>query len=178
MCGNRVSVIFPFLRKSCTDPISRSASFLAGNIVIFDVRQKLVFPVVALTLLGACRSIEPGLASSPDVAKSAVTVTANDTGHIIDLARGQELIVRLASNRTTGYGWTLADSAERVLAPQGEPEYVRDPTRFNEVGVGGTEVWRLKATRAGQQTLRFHYRRPWELGVEPVRTATYLVNVR
>lgn len=139
--------------------------------------------IAALALSSACAPAQrtQAPAASPDRAASsaaAVTVTADDNGRKVDLAVGQELVVRLASNRTTGYAWTITDSANAVLAQQGKPDYVTDATLERKIGVGGTEIWRLKAVKTGQQTLRFEYRRPWERDAAPAKTVSYLVTVR
>ncbi len=38
------------------------------------------------------------------------------------------------------------------------------------VGAGGRESFDFKAVHPGQTTLKLIYRRPWEEGVEPLRT--------
>jgi predicted secreted protein len=46
-----------------------------------------------------------------------------------------------------------------------------------KAGVGGVEVWRFKAMKAGKQGLQFEYRRPWEKGAPAAKIVTYAVTV-
>jgi predicted secreted protein/uncharacterized lipoprotein NlpE involved in copper resistance len=92
------------------------------------------------------------------------------------LRPGEDMLVRLPANRTTGFQWALADSARDVVAAQGTL-YVQDAITGLAVGVGGNEYWRLAAARRGERTLRFVYQRPWEQQA-PVRAAELRVTVR
>ena len=107
-----------------------------------------------------------------------ITVTEADLHRTVTLRPGQEIVVRLASNRTTGYRWSLVAADDPVLALLASPVYVPDTTPAGAVGVGGTEVWRLSAFRAGAQTLSFEYRRPWEHDTPAARTVSLSVTVR
>jgi len=78
---------------------------------------------------------------------------------------GQEFTISLDSNPTTGYEWILVSSLPSWL------ELVRHeytPTDPGKIGGGGIDEWTLKATNTGSTTLIFHYRRPWETGVQPL----------
>jgi predicted secreted protein len=88
------------------------------------------------------------------------------------------LVVMLASNRSTGYGWQIANDPGDVLASTGPASYMVDPAVGGTVGAGGMEVFRFTARRLGQQNLRFDYRRPWETGAPAVRTVDYTIRVR
>ena len=95
------------------------------------------------------------------------------------LRPGQELVVRLRSNPSTGYRWTRAsESTGDPLALAASPSFARDPAREAMVGAGGVESWRFLASGVGHATLRFEYRRPWEKGAAPARTVSFDVNVR
>ena len=107
-----------------------------------------------------------------------VTVTEADAGRPIGLRVGQELVVKLASQPSTGYGWTPRSAAEPVLAPLAAPVYVRGEAAGGMVGVAGTQVWRFAAFRGGAQALAFDYRRPWERAQAPARTVSFPVEVR
>lgn len=74
------------------------------------------------------------------------------------LAVGEELVVRLPENRTTGYRWHLSvpDEGLEVADDSYEPPDAARP------GSGGTRTVRLRATRAGTYRLAGALRRPWE----------------
>lgn len=103
-------------------------------------------------------------------------LTPLDNGHEVSVTVGQVLVVELPSNVTTGYGWNYRISGE-LLEQLGQREYMVDSHPFGMVGVGGTEIWRFKAAKAGRQTLRLDYSRPWENGVAPVSTVSFNVMV-
>jgi len=118
------------------------------------------------------------LRAEPEVVGAPITVTEADLDRTVMLRAGQEIVVRLASNRTTGYRWTLVAADDPVLALLASPVYVPDPAPAGGVGVGGTEVWRLSAFRTGAQRLSFEYRRPWEHDTAAARTVSLSVTVR
>ncbi len=90
-------------------------------------------------------------------------VTEEDAGRMLDLRIGDQIMVLLEGNPTTGYGWSsdfLSESA--ILQPIGDPEYRPTVTQPAMVGSGGAYVFRYEVVGAGMQTLRFVYKRPWE----------------
>ena len=103
-------------------------------------------------------------------------LTPLDNGHEVSVKVGQVLVVELPSNVTTGYEWNYRTSGE-VVVQLGQREYMEDSHPFGMVGVGGTEIWRFRAAKAGRETLRLDYSRPWEKDVAPVRTVSFNVVV-
>jgi predicted secreted protein len=91
-----------------------------------------------------------------------LVVTLEPPGKELELKKNQLLVVRLTSNATTGFHWSLADSTGGILQLQGDPDYVPDSEGANVVGTAGTELWRFRAAREGNQSLVFVYRRPAE----------------
>jgi inhibitor of cysteine peptidase len=122
-----------------------------------------LFAAVLATACGPSprRSFEP---------PAPLQLTDEQSGQRFDLAVGQEAVVRLKSNPTTGYRWSL-ETRSAVLGVLGEPAF--EPPAKPLPGAGGTEVWRLKSMTAGTATLVFEYRRPWEKGAPPVRSASF-----
>lgn len=107
-----------------------------------------------------------------------VVEDAAGAGEIV-LRPGQELVVRLRGNPSTGYRWTRAsESAGDPLALAASPSFASDPTREGTVGAGGVESWRFLASGVGHATLRFEYRRPWEKDAAAAGTASFEVTVR
>lgn len=76
--------------------------------------------------------------------------------------RDGSLVVELEGNPTTGYEWTC-DPAAGCLAG-GEREYTAYPATELEAGTGGVFSFCFEPLAAGEQTLRFAYRRTWEEG--------------
>ena len=92
------------------------------------------------------------------------------------LRRSQLLAIALDSNASTGYAWEIVEDGGPVLEPAPVPASTA-PAAPPMPGAGGTSRWRYRAMQAGTTTLRLVYRRSWEKGVEPVRTASYRVVV-
>lgn len=107
-----------------------------------------------------------------------VTVSTAQSGTSVELAPGQAVIVRLPSNPTTGYRWVYVEPKDAVLRVDGPSTYEPAQAAGGPPGAGGTEIWKLAALKAGQQQLRFEYRRPWEQDVAPSQVATYPVTVK
>ena len=104
-----------------------------------------------------------------------VNVDENDIGRAIMLEVDQELVVTLASNPSTGYGWSFQVTREGVIAAIGS-EY--ELTGAQLPGSGGRERFRFIAVESGQTTLQLEYRRSWETETPPAETATYDVVVQ
>jgi inhibitor of cysteine peptidase len=115
-----------------------------------------------------------GFRADPASGEPPVAVTAADTGRTITLRIGQELIVNLESNRSTGYSWSLAKAPALVLISLGQPVYQSDRSL---PGAGGLESWRFRASVAGEQTLTLTYRRPWEKDIAPARAVEFRIKV-
>ncbi|WP_194814849.1 protease inhibitor I42 family protein [Nocardia sp. XZ_19_385] len=104
-----------------------------------------------------------------------MTVTDADNGQERKLSTGQQLVVRLGSNPSTGYGWQLTALDQNVVRQVSEKEYVSDQPVMP--GTPGTEVWTFVGNAAGVTELRMEYKRPWEQGVEPSKTFTLVLVV-
>lgn len=133
--------------------------------------------VVAAILVGALIGATLGCGSEPGSGPEAVTLGADDDGATITLEPGQELVVSLEGNPTTGFSWAVIGVDEAVLAPVGEPEYTPASTDSTLVGGGGTFSLRFEAVGEGETTLELGYARSWETGVEPEDTFTVAVTV-
>ena len=127
----------------------------------------------------------PGCATeSGDKAKADETSENASDSLVIDahaggetrLRRGQLLAIALDSNASTGYAWEIVEDGGPVLEPARVPASTA-PAPPPMPGAGGTSRWRYRAAQTGTTTLRLVYRRSWEQGVEPVRTASYRVVV-
>src|SRR3546814_1515172 len=68
----------------------------------------------------------------------------------VQLTNGQNLILNLPSNPSTGYRWAIQDSAGGVLKALG-PEVYRNPEDAGIVGAAGVSTWRFQAFAAGTE---------------------------
>lgn len=89
-----------------------------------------------------------------------VELTADDDGSTVELAEGQELVIRLESNQTTGFRWNVVESPPEETLVQVSAEY--EEPEDGLVGEGGTEVWTFRAAGRGEGSLRLSYVRPFD----------------
>ena len=108
------------------------------------------------------------------VAGCTTVMTYDDEGHEIDIGVGQEFIIALGSNPTTGYSWQASYDETMLELVGGEPTYEADETDEDVVGAGGVELFRFLALEAGETEITLTYERPWEDG-DVVETKVFTV---
>jgi len=118
---------------------------------------RLLLPL-SLALLAAC-------ASSP---KHNLTVEKQSECPV-RMTNGQNLILTLPSNPTTGYRWAIQDSAGGVLKAL-SPEVYSNPEDAGIVGSAGISTWRFQAFAVGTGRLRLTYSQPWAPEVPAIKT--------
>lgn len=96
-----------------------------------------------------------------------VDLTAENDGQTINMKKGNEIVVKLEGNITTGYSWSVQDLDAQYLQQQGEEEYKSDS---NLIGAGGISTFTFKAQQQGQTTLKLIYSRPFEKDTPPEKT--------
>jgi inhibitor of cysteine peptidase len=105
---------------------------------------------VALLLLAFC-------APSPTAATKVVTDADKDA--TVQLKTEDVLEVRLKSNPTTGYEWSVEPKSTPLLKLTGQSQ-----TQTTQPGVGRPifQIFKFHATGRGSGVLLLHYVRPWE----------------
>jgi predicted secreted protein len=93
-----------------------------------------------------------------------------------ELYTGQNVVIKLKSNKTTGYSWELADPVDTSMLQFVSTEYIVPETKM--VGVGGEETWTFTALKPGEATISFKYIRPWEKDVPASQKATFIVKIK
>jgi inhibitor of cysteine peptidase len=127
-------------------------------------RQELTMTALRLPLL-----LSLALLSACAQKPTSVTLQQNQQGKCpMTLNKGQQLILNMPSNPTTGFRWLVRDAAANVLQSLG-PEVYSNPEDAGLVGSAGRSTWRFQATQAGEGRLLMTYERPWEVGVAPAR---------
>ncbi len=94
----------------------------------------------------------------------------------IEVEAGKEFSITLLSNHTTGDQWQMAKPPDEQVVQKVRAEDVA-PT-VSRPGAGGKEVWTFRAVGQGKAEITLQQVRPWEKGVAPVETVTYLIVVR
>jgi predicted secreted protein len=103
------------------------------------------------------------------------TYGVSDTS--ITVGKGQQFIIELASNKTTGFEWGIAKPLDSSIVKRIRSTYTVSSSS-NKVGVGGTERWTFEGVGAGTTTIVMTYARSFEKGVPPSQTVTYNVTVK
>ena len=124
--------------------------------------------LLAAATLAGCRRGEAG----------PVSLGESDAGRHVTVDVGEEVLVTLPANRTTGFRWLVRDSALPALRLEGDAEYLQDSTRARLTGVPGVETFRFTAVEPGRASLRLDYARPWETSVAPAREFRVEVTAR
>ncbi|WP_339487613.1 protease inhibitor I42 family protein [Pseudomonas sp. EL_65y_Pfl2_R95] len=119
-----------------------------------------------------------GLALLAGCATQSNTVNVQQQGDCpLALTPGQQLIISLPSNPTTGFRWVVRDAAPAVLTSLG-PEVYSNPEDAGLVGSAGKSTWRYTVKQPGEGQLLMTYQRPWETEVEPAERFECVIKVK
>jgi inhibitor of cysteine peptidase len=122
-----------------------------------------------LAMLFAVAAVAPGLA---DTYNGSVF-----TSSPISVSAGQEFLIAIPSNPTTGYSWT-GKSSSGVITILGSAYQAPTGTGKPLMGAGGEQIFVCKANKPGTAQITFGYARPWQKGVKPARTMTFNATVK
>jgi inhibitor of cysteine peptidase len=129
--------------------------------------RKFLFPVMlafVLIIVTACSPAKP------------VNLTSADKGSQVNVQVGDQIVISLDGNPSTGYTWETQGLDSTIIQQVGEATFVSSNTGL--VGSGGTLTLTFKALKAGTVPLNLVYHRPWETGVAPVDTFAVTVTVK
>jgi inhibitor of cysteine peptidase len=92
-------------------------------------------------------------------------------GDDVEVKVGDEFVVALPANPSTGYAWTAADNPDVTYVSSHQVAGGSQP------GAGGTQQLAFRADHDGDSTLQLAYARSFEPGVPPAKTAELSVSV-
>ncbi|MBN2131081.1 MAG: protease inhibitor I42 family protein [Sedimentisphaerales bacterium] len=119
----------------------------------------------------------PWETDQPPAERKTFVIIARPARETIEVTVGQNFVISLQSNPTTGYSWELTSPLPTWLVLVGS-EYIPAPTDPPMVGSGGVEEWTFRANAAGTATITFEYRRPWEKDQSPAERKTFVIVAR
>ncbi len=105
---------------------------------------------------------------------SLLTKEFTDPNQPIVVAPGEEFVITLDSNATTGYRWELSQPLDEKVVTLVGHEYQGSGLPVS--GAGGQEHWRFKAAGPGTTEINLIYRRENQPGNFP--PTTFQVTVR
>jgi len=107
-----------------------------------------------------------------------ISLNETNNGQDYNVKVGQEFILSLDSNPSTGYVWDFSKSIDnKLLEVQADKAY--EPAAAaneNIVGQGGRTCWKFKALQAGTAEIELRYSRPWE-SVQPAKTFKITIKI-
>jgi inhibitor of cysteine peptidase len=116
---------------------------------------QIILIAMALGFLSLCAVAEPPN-SKGDWMTGALTEA--DNGKTVDLRVGDEVVLRLPENASTGYRWTV-DAADGNLVDVKEGKYL---AASNALGSGGEAQWIVHAKAAGATEIKLKCWHSWE----------------
>jgi len=161
------------------DPLTNRADLKrASPRICWPAVLFIVISTVALALASSAQSNSPPSEPPPP---AEIRLGAEDHGRAVQLREGEELVINLEANPSTGYAWQvdqqLLAQSQSVLVQTGESfDTSRDrgstdvessATMPLVLGAPEIQILRFQAAQAGQTALRLVYRRLWEEGVAP-----------
>lgn len=127
----------------------------------------VVLVVIGVGLLVAVVAIPWG-----DDAPTTRAPTVYHQGDDITAKVGEQFVVSLPANPSTGYAWTAAHDPDVMFVSSHQVQGGDQP------GAPGAQELAFQAAHSGSSTLHLAYARSFEPGVAPVKTATFPVTVR
>lgn len=98
-----------------------------------------------------------------------------ETGQSIKVRVGEEFEIRLKSNPTTGYSWTMREPPDEAVVVITDKAFIAPGS--GRLGAPGEELWKLKAVGKGKTRISFEYRRSFEPDKPPAERETFQVMV-
>jgi inhibitor of cysteine peptidase len=143
--------------------------------------MKRMLPIVAVLIAaiaaGSLLGCTTDGATAPYAGAEPVVATEKDDGQTLGVAKGQDLVVELPANPSTGYTWIVL-ALPSVVETVGEPAFESGASESSMVvGAGGTMKLTFRAVEAGTGKLELGYMRPWETAVAPEQTYSLTLNV-
>ncbi len=139
-------------------------------------RRSLVINISALLIFAMQAGAQASHSTAQKSLASVVTITDKDNGTDVDLPQGATLLVKLASNPSTGYSWAVKGDPSPLKLEKTSVKKGKQSSK--KAGAPGVQELRFGATSAGMASLTLEYRRPWEYTASPAKTFSVKVNVR
>ena len=128
--------------------------------------------LLTVLTLGACSQPQSFQVSPPE----QLPIAASDNGTKVTAFAGQELVITLDGNPTTGFTWEAKDLDPTMFLQVGETQFTSANPKL--VGSGGTQTLTIRILKTGTATLTLVYHRPSETGVAPADTFSVVLLVK
>jgi Predicted secreted protein len=105
-----------------------------------------------------------------------IILTSADNGKKLNVKAGEQIVVELDGNPSTGYTWEAQDLDASMIRQVGEAEF--KSSNPGVIGAGRTLTLKFMTLQAGTTSLALVYHRPWETGVKPLSSFTTAITVK
>ena len=138
-----------------------------GAIVLISTRMRRgCFGLAALALSGSGASMA--------AAQGTLNLTEQDNGGQISARAGEEVILRLPENVTTGFRWAVEDANPKLELASATHE----SSRSAALGASGQALFRFRVIGTGSEKLSLKYWRQWEGDASIVKRFVVTVQAR
>jgi predicted secreted protein len=127
--------------------------------------------LVVLVAVGVGLLLAVALVPWGDDATSTSEPAVYHQGDAISVATGDEFVIALPANPSTGYSWTARDDPDVAFVSS------RQVSGGSQPGASGTQELTFRAEQPGTSTFELAYARSFEKGVPPAKTAEFAVTV-
>ena len=79
---------------------------------------------------------------------------------LLELDRGESIVLHVSENPSTGYQWQLA---KPISLFKTEETYLAGEAKAEMVGVSGVKTYKFTAEQAGQDEIHLIHVRPWQV---------------
>ncbi len=126
---------------------------------------------MVLVTLGVGLLLTMAMVPWGDDAPATSAPVVSHQGDTVKVANGNEFLIALPANPSTGYSWTAGDDPDVSFVSS------RQVAGGSQLGAGGTQELTFRAEQVGTSTLELAYARSFEPGVPPAKTAKFPVTV-
>ncbi|MFH1199389.1 MAG: protease inhibitor I42 family protein [Candidatus Omnitrophota bacterium] len=131
------------------------------------MKKNYLIGLLSIVMLGAILGL--GFAEGADVEEYS------DPTQVIRVPVGQEFVITLAANPTTGYTWDFAVKLDEKMFQLVRADYT--PNTPQLTGSGGEQMWVFKAMQTGEAEISLKYWRPWEQDDPDQKQAVFNVEI-
>jgi inhibitor of cysteine peptidase len=134
--------------------------------------RKQWIALLVLVVLGAGLLVAVVAIPWSDDAPATQAPKVYHQGDDITVKEGDEFVLALPANPSTGYEWTAAENPDVMFVSSHQVPGGSQP------GAPGTQELAFRAEHTGSTTLELAYARSFEPGVPPAKTAKFPVTVK
>jgi inhibitor of cysteine peptidase len=148
------------------------------KLLVISAALCVLLTLLVLAVVPAAAVVSPSV-TNPRISSSYTVIPVDETqnGTTIVVNAGDEVVVRLSANHTTGFFWGVKQISDTGILELVGSTFIPDTPIPGATGQGGTDVWTFRAIRHGAAILSMEYSQPWNGGIKGYRTFNLTVQV-